>query len=118
MGTYVYATDFDITNHKAVIHVESQVRNEDTRERTFFLTVVLKDKDGNKLIGFNGNERITLKPGETTIAKAESVVHGLHFWSWGFGYLYTVETYLRDKLDEANDKVVIRTGFRKTHFGE
>ena len=120
-GTYVYATDFDIANRKAVIHVESQVRNEDTRERSFFLTVVLKDKDGNKVIGFNGNERITLKPGETTIAKAESVVNGLHFWSWGYGYLYTVETYLRDKLEtasEANDKVVIRTGFRKTHFGE
>lgn len=120
-GTYVYATDFDIANRKAVIHVESQVRNDDTRERSFFLTVVLKDKDGNKVIGFNGNERITLKPGETTIAKAESVVNGLHFWSWGYGYLYTVETYLRDKLEtasEANDKVVIRTGFRKTHFGE
>lgn len=120
-GTYVYATDFDIANRKAVIHVESQVRNEDTRERSFFLTVVLKDKDGNKVIGFNGNERITLKPGETTIAKAESVVNGLHFWSWGYGYLYTVETYLRDNLEtasEANDKVVIRTGFRKTHFGE
>lgn len=121
MGTYVYATDFDIANRKAVIHVESQVRNEDTRERSFFLTVVLKDKDGNKVVGFNGNERITLKPGETTIAKAESVVNGLHFWSWGYGYLYTVETYLRDKLEtasEANDKVVIRTGFRKTRFGE
>lgn len=120
-GTYVYATDFDIANRKAVIHVESQVRNDDTRERSFFLTVVLKDKDGNKVAGFNGNERITLKPGETTIAKAESVVNGLHFWSWGYGYLYTVETYLRDKLEtatEANDKVVIRTGFRKTHFGE
>ena len=25
-GTYVYATDFDIPNHKAVIHAESQVR--------------------------------------------------------------------------------------------
>ena len=117
-GTYVYATDFDIPNRKAVIHVESQVRNEDTRERSFFLTVVLKDKDGNKVIGFNGNERITLKPGETTIAKAEREVNGLHFWSWGYGYLYTVETYLRDNLDEANDKVVIRTGFRKTRFGE
>ena len=117
-GTYVYATDFDIANRKAVIHVESQVRNEDTRERSFFLTVVLKDKDGNKVIGFNGNERITLKPGETTIAKAEREVNGLHFWSWGYGYLYTVETYLRDNLDEANDKVVIRTGFRKTRFGE
>ena len=120
-GTYIYATDFDIAGHKAVIHVESEVKNEDTRERTFFLTVVLKDKDGNKVVGFNGNERITLQPGETTIAKAEKEVQGLHFWSWGYGYLYTVETYLRDKLETAtaaNDLVVTRTGFRKTRFAE
>ena len=120
-GTYVYATDIDVEAHKAVIHVESEVKNEDTRERTFFLTVVLKDADGNKVTGFNGNERITLQPGETVIAKAEKEVQGLHFWSWGYGYLYTVETYLRDKLETAtaaNDLVVTRTGFRKTRFGE
>ena len=34
-GTYVYATDFDIANHKAVIHAESEVRNEDTIGHTF-----------------------------------------------------------------------------------
>ena len=120
-GTYVYATNIDVEAHKAVIHVESEVKNEDTRERTFFLTVVLKDADGNKVTGFNGNERITLQPGETVIAKAEKEVQGLHFWSWGYGYLYTVETYLRDKLETAtaaNDLVVTRTGFRKTRFGE
>ncbi len=118
-GTYVYATDFDIANHKAVVHVESEVRNEDSCERTFFLTVVLKDKDGNKIAGFNGNERYTLLPGETVIAKAVKEVQGLHFWSWGYGYLYTVETYLRDKLETAtaeNDRVITRTGFRKTEF--
>ena len=118
-GTYVYATDYDIANHKAVVHVESEVRNEDSRERTFFLTVVLKDKDGNKIAGFNGNERYTLLPGETVIAKAVKEVQGLHFWSWGYGYLYTVETYLRDKLETAtaeNDRVITRTGFRKTEF--
>ena len=98
-GTYVYATNIDVEAHKAVIHVESEVKNEDTRERTFFLTVVLKDADGNKVTGFNGNERITLQPGETVIAKAEKEVQGLHFWSWNYGYLYTVETYLRDKLE-------------------
>ena len=118
-GTYVYATDFDIANHKAVIHAESEVKNEDTRERAFFLTVVLKDADGNKIAGFNGNERITLQPGETVIAKAEKEVTGLHFWSWGYGYLYTVETYLRNSLDDAGqDQVITRTGFRKTRFGE
>jgi len=120
-GTYIYATDIDVAGHKAVIHVESEVKNEDSRERTFFLTVVLRDADGNKVVGFNGNERITLQPGETVIAKAEHEVQGLHFWSWGYGYLYTVETYLRDKLETAtaaNDLVVTRTGFRKTRFAE
>jgi len=34
-GTYVYATDFDIPGHKAVIHAESEVRNEDSLPRTF-----------------------------------------------------------------------------------
>ena len=118
-GTYVYATDYDIANHKAVVHVESEVRNEDSRERTFFLTVVLKDNDGNKIAGFNGNECYTLLPGETVIAKAVKEVQGLHFWSWGYGYLYTVETYLRDKLETAtaeDDRVITRTGFRKTEF--
>ena len=118
-GTYVYATDFDIPGRKAVVHVESQVRNDDARPRTFFLTVVLKDRDGNKVAGFNGDGRITLQPGETVVAKAEQEVRGLHFWSWGYGYLYTVETCLRETLDEAgSDRVVIRTGFRKTRFGE
>ena len=139
-GTYVYATDFDIDNRKAVIHVESQVRNEDTHERSFFLTVVLKDMDGNEVAAFNGNERITLKPGATAIAKAEKEVQGLNFWSWGYGYLYTVNTFLLDNLtisqsdnheaaqssnsklsnrqivQLSNDMVITRTGFRKTEF--
>ena len=120
-GTYVYATDFDIKGRKATVHVESEVKNEDTRERKFFLTVVVKDAKGNKVAGFNGNETYTLQPGETVIAKAEKALQNLHFWSWGYGYLYTIETYLRDKLETAtadNDRVVTRTGFRKTRFGE
>ena len=117
-GTYVYATDFDIRNHKAVIHVESQVRNEDTRPRSFFLTVVVKDADGSKVAGFNGSERITLQPGETIVAKAEQVLQGLHFWSWGYGYLYTVETNLLADGSVCCDYVATRTGFRKTRFGE
>ncbi|MBR6120939.1 MAG: DUF4982 domain-containing protein [Prevotella sp.] len=118
-GTYIYATDFDIAARKATIHVESQVKNEDTKARSFFLTVLIKDIDGNKVTGFNGDKMITLQPGETAMAKAEKEVQGLHFWSWGYGYLYTVETYLRDKLETAtssNDMIVTRTGFRKTEF--
>ena len=119
-GVYVYATDMDVRAKKAVIHVESEVRNADKHTRTFFLTVVVKDMDGQEVAGFNGNERYTLKPGETVIAKAEKELQGVHFWSWNDGYLYTVETYLREKLEtvtDDNDCVVVRTGFRKTQFG-
>ena len=125
-GTYVYATDFNIQARKATIHVESQVKNEDTKERSFFLTVVIKDIDGNKVAGFNGSQKITLKPGETAVAKAQQEVQGLHFWSWGYGYLYTVETSLEVEkgnqhsqfpiLNSPFDEVTTRTGFRKTEF--
>ena len=116
-GTYVYSTDFDVAAHKAVIHVESQVRNEDTCERSFLLTVVVKDMDGNKVASFNSQDPITLQPGETTLAKAEQEVQGLHFWSWGYGYLYTVETNLTEG-SSCYDTLVTRTGFRKTEFKE
>ena len=118
-GTYVYATDFDIAARKATIHVESQVRNEDTVARSFFLTVVIKDVDGNKVAGFNGDSLMTLQPGETAVAKAAKEVQGLHFWSWGYGYLYTVETALTSQFSSFNshfDNVITRTGFRKAEF--
>ena len=115
-GTYIYATDFDIPNHKAVIHAESQVRNEDSRARTFIFRVQVIDADGKEVTQFQG-EPVTMQPGETRIVKAQQAVSGLHFWSWGYGYLYTVTTTL--VVDGSPvDKVATRTGFRKTHFGE
>ena len=120
-GTYIYATDIDVKARKAVVHVESEVKNDDEKEHRFFLNVVVKDLDGHKVADFNGSQPVTLKPGEKTTVKAEKALQGLHFWSWGYGYLYTVETCLREKLETATpltDKVVTRTGFRKTEFCE
>ena len=115
-GTYIYATDFDIPNHKAVIHAESQVRNEDSKPRTFTFCVQVQDADGKEVTQFH-SAPITMQPGETRIVKAQQAVTGLHFWSWGYGYLYTVKTYLAVD-DSLQDEVVTRTGFRKTRFGE
>ena len=115
-GTYIYATDFDIPNHKAVIHAESQVKNEDTKPRTFTFSAQVLDADGKEVAQFHG-EPITMQPGETRTVKAQQIVEGLHFWSWGYGYLYTIVTEIRDeKLNIINDKVITRTGFRKTEF--
>ena len=115
-GTYVYATDYDIAGHKAVVHAESQVRNEDTRAHRFSLQVSMADADGKVVARFTG-EQLTLQPGETRTATASQAVGGMHFWSWGYGYLYTVETSL--VVDGSPvDTVTTRTGFRKTRFAE
>ena len=115
-GTYVYATNFDIPNRKAWICVESQVKNDDTKAHTFMLRVVVKDADGKEVARFYGASEL-LHAGETIVVKAAQEVENLHFWSWGYGYLYTVETSLMEG-SAVCDSVATRTGFRKTRFGE
>ena len=124
-GTYIYATDFDIKGHKAVVHVESQVKNEDSKPRTFrlFAKVIKPDKYVTAIIP---GTHVTLQPGETRTVSIQQELNGLHFWSWGYGYLYTIKTYLAEDGADAspmglcakNDEVTTRTGFRKTRFGE
>jgi len=116
-GTYIYATDFDIQGRKAVIHAESEVRNDDVRARSFTFFAKVLDADGREVAHFNG-ERITMQPGETRTVSIQQQVEGLHFWSWGYGYLYTVKTLLKADDGSKIDDVVTRTGFRKTRFAE
>ena len=115
-GTYIYATDFDIAKRHATIHAESEVRNEDNKTHNFTLHVVVKDADGKEVASFYGAKEV-LQPGETIVVKAAQEVEGLHFWSWGYGYLYTVETSLVEG-SVCYDLLVTRTGFRKTAFKE
>ena len=49
--------------------------------------------------------------------KAVGQVGNLHFWSWGYGYLYDVKTMLVNG-SRVIDEVNTRTGFRKTKFAE
>ena len=116
-GTYVYATDYDVAGKKAVINVESQVRNEDSRERTVSLCAQVIDADGNVIAVAEGS-KVTIPAGETTTLSASKAAEGLHFWSWGYGYLYTVKTYLKQEDGTETDYTSVRTGFRKTKFGE
>ena len=118
-GTYIYATDFDIQGHKATVHIESQVKNEDSKARTFRLYArVVRSKQ--EITDIIPGEAVTLQPGETRTVHISSELRDLHFWSWGYGYLYTVKTYLTEDelqpLDAQADEVITRTGFRKTAF--
>ena len=116
-GVYVYAQDFDIQGRKATIHAESEVRNDSKATRQFSYQVTILEADGKLMKTFQG-DKVTLKAGETKTVKASAILHNLHFWSWGYGYLYTVKTALKDDNNQIFDEVSTRTGFRKTRFAE
>lgn len=116
-GVYVYATDYDIPGRRAKVHVESQVRNESQMPQTFVCRVDVTDPEGKKVSEFYG-DTVTLIPGETRDVRASATVDSLHFWSWGYGYLYNVKSTLLDDRGKVIDEVNTRTGFRKTGFAD
>ncbi len=108
-GVYIYGEDYDIPARSAVIVAESQVRNESSAPVTERLKVDITDPDGNPVARFEGAP-VTIAPGATAVLTARSRVGDLHFWSWGYGYLYNVRTTV------GTDEVTTVTGFRKTDF--
>ena len=124
-GIYVYASDFDIAARRAAIHAESEVKNESAAPVALEYEVQVLDAEGRPVRLADGQgadgtfpgDSFTLRPGETRTFRARAVAEGLHFWSWGYGYLYTVKTRL--KADgRVMDEAVTRTGFRQTRFDE
>ncbi|MBQ6062886.1 MAG: DUF4982 domain-containing protein [Prevotella sp.] len=116
-GTYIYGTDYDIPAKTFTLHAESQVRNDDTKARSFRFFAKVLDADGKEVGHFDG-ERYTLQPGETRTVTVTGQMKDVHFWSWGYGYLYTVKTLLKADDGSKIDDVITRTGFRKTRFAE
>lgn len=113
-GTYIYAKDIDVEGRMATVHVESEIRNETGRRRTFTYCVDIIDRDGATVGSFTSGP-FSIEAGETRTVSAEETVGGLHFWSWGYGYLYDVHTYLRYN-GKNHDRQTTVTGFRKTAF--
>ncbi|HJY23802.1 MAG TPA: hypothetical protein VJ279_12995, partial [Hanamia sp.] len=113
-GVYIYADNYNIKAKSATIHAESEVKNESDQPQQVTYQVSVKDMDGKTIKTFTG-DKINIAPGETKILKASSLVNGLHFWSWGYGYLYDVQTRLIINNKPA-DVVTTKTGFRKTEF--
>ena len=109
-GVYVYAQGFDLQRHGATICCESQVVNASAEAQTVQLRATVIDNEGEVVGKFVG-DRCVIAPGDTVILRAQKRLYGLHFWSWGYGYLYTVKTKL-----STGDEQTIRTGFRKTEF--
>ena len=113
-GVYIHATGIDIAKRSANITAESEIKNERRTPMTFTYEVEIADLNGKLIKKFDGG-KYSLASNETRTISASKIVNGLNFWSWGYGYLYTVTTRL--KADgEVIDEVKTRTGFRKTEF--
>ncbi len=115
-GVYVYADNnsINIKNKSAIIHAQSQIKNETTQSQQVNYQVVITDLYDKPVTTFTG-QKTTLLPNETKTITTSSLVNNVNFWSWGYGYLYNVKTILSIN-DKVVDEVITKTGFRKTAF--
>ena len=138
-GIYVYATDFDLKAKKAVIHVNSEVRNESQTVKNLHIEVVVVDHQGQIVTKFASPvatvdpaqdldcEYLTVVPEDayaekpapteltsrdSTVLKASGLAEGLQFWSPDTPYLYKVYSILKAG-DAILDIQAVTTGFRK-----
>lgn len=65
-------------SRKAIIHAESEIRNEYNRDKQVSYQVELIDRDGTSIQTFEGTKAV-VKSGETITLKAASEVDNLHF---------------------------------------
>lgn len=115
-GTYIYATDIKVKSRTATVNAETEVKNDGKKAVKATLLVTIADNDGKEIASFRGDTH-TVAPGKTAILKGSTKIGDLHFWSWGYGYLYKVTTSLEIN-GKVTDPVTTVTGFRKTRFGE
>lgn len=113
-GVYVFADTWDVKGKRATIHIESEVRNEYDRPKTFKINVLIRDNVKLMVREFQSDE-VTLQPGETKTVTTAATMRNMQFWSWGYGYLYEVNTTIVVGK-KVVDIVRIKTGFRKTDF--
>jgi beta-galactosidase len=115
-GVYIYAREFDIPRRSATVTAEAEVKNEYSTSRTFKFQVSLADMNGRIVKTMHGGQ-FTLMPGATRVVRTSARVANLNFWSWGYGYLYSVNSTLI--VDQTPlDTVTTRTGFRKAEFAD
>src|ERR1700743_684898 len=113
-GQYIWADAFDLPAHATTIHVESQVRNDSETAQTVRLRGQIFDLQG-RLVASAISAAITLAPHSMQTFATQPRARDLHFWSWGYGYLYDVKTSLL--IDgKSTDALTTRTGFRETAF--
>ena len=110
-GVFVH---FDqISEKKAQVFVDTEVKNSGTARRVVTVETTLTDASGKKVK--QTSSRVMLNVGESVTVKQKMQVSNPHLWSPDSPYLYRVESRVSEgKL--ALDGGVTRVGIRKTEF--
>lgn len=110
-GVFVH---FDqISEKKAQVFVDTEVKNSGTARRVVTLETTLTDASGKKVK--QTSSRVMLNVGESVTVKQKMQVSNPHLWSPDSPYLYRVESRVTEgKL--ALDGGVTRVGIRKAEF--
>ena len=53
-GVYIYAEDIRVKSRKAVVHAESEIKNEYNRDKKVAYKVEVFDRDGKSIKSFEG----------------------------------------------------------------
>lgn len=110
-GVFVH---FDqISEKKAQVFVDTEVKNSGTARRVVTVETTLTDASGKKVK--QTSSRVMLNAGESVTVKQKMQVSNPHLWSPDSPYLYRVESRVMEgKL--ALDGGVTRVGIRKAEF--
>jgi len=113
-GAYVYASNFNIPANSATITMESEVANQSASSATVTMSAVVVNQQGNAVATLTGTPT-AIASGKTQVLTASAAASGLHWWSPGDPYLYTVYTNLSVN-GAAVDSSSLITGFREVQF--
>jgi beta-galactosidase len=113
-GTYIYGSNFDLTNKSCAVNVAAQVRNESGDLQSVTLSVVMVDADKRVCAQFQ-SEPSDLVAGETEVFTTNGRLVPAKFWSDQTPNLYDVYSILT-VAGQVVDVEKIPTGFRQTEF--
>lgn len=112
-GVYVYAKNIDINKRKLDLFVSSEIKNEINQVKD--INFIVEVRDTNKKIVKSFSKKLKLQPHSTQQLVINSPLDQVNFWSWGYGYLYTITSKIEHD-HKIIDAVDTKTGFRKTAF--
>jgi beta-galactosidase len=113
-GTYVYATNINISAKTADITTQFEMKNDNATAQSVSWQMDFVDRDGNSVLTRTGGPQ-QVNAGQTTTVSLTGGISNAHFWSPDYPYLYTVYTTLKVNGTTV-DVTPITFGIRKVSF--